>query len=205
MEFAIAAGLAAAYTLGSIPFAYLAVKIVKGVDIRTLGSGNVGATNAGRILGRRAALGIYLLDAGKGAGAIGIAYFLLPTNTLFAVGCGILAILGHCFPVWLRFEGGKGVATTTGVFLALQPAAFLIAGAIWILTAAASRFVSLASIALAIAFPIAIYILNGAEYCKAQWPVMALALLAAIFIIARHIPNLKRVAAGTEPKMFTRK
>lgn len=197
---------AASYVLGSIPFAYLAVKVAKGVDIRTVGSGNVGATNAGRILGRPAAVGIYCLDAAKGAGSIAMARAVASGETTpQVVLCGILAVIGHCYPVWLNFRGGKGVATTTGVFLALEPMAFVIAGAAWIVTAAVTRYVSIASIALALAFPVAIFAVHGLDYCKTDWATPALAVIAALFIIIRHVPNLKRVAAGVEPKIFTKK
>ena len=149
-----AASLPAAYLLGSIPFAFLAVKWRRGVDIRTLGSGNVGATNAGRILGKPAAVAIYALDAGKGAASVLLARWLsAEADPLLEVGAGLLAIIGHVFPIWLGFRGGKGVATTTGVFAALMPIAFLIAGGAWIVVAAVTRYVSLASIALALAFP----------------------------------------------------
>lgn len=195
---------AAAYLIGSVPFAWLAVLLWKGVDIRTVGSGNVGATNAGRILGRRAAVGIYLLDAGKGAAAVFLARAFDPLIRQEVV-CGLFAIIGHCFPVWLRFRGGKGVATTTGVFLALAPVAFLIAGAVWLAIAAVTRFVSMASIGLALAFPTAFLLLRGRNALEAELPILILAATAAFFIIIRHIPNMKRVRAGTEPRIGERK
>jgi glycerol-3-phosphate acyltransferase PlsY len=188
--------------MGSIPFAYLAVKWLRGIDLRTVGSGNVGATNAGRVLGRPAAVAIYLLDAVKGAGAVLTARGLsAAASPALEVACGLLAILGHVFPVWLRFKGGKGVATTTGVFAALTPAAFAIAGGVWLLTAALTRYVSLASIALGLALPAAIVLLEGRAAFAEGAPVFGLAVAAAVFIAARHAPNLRRVAAGTEPKI----
>lgn len=202
MDVRAAAALPAAYFLGSIPFAFLAVKALRGVDIRTVGSGNVGATNAGRVLGRPAAVAIYALDAAKGAAAVLLARATAsePSSGLEVV-CGLLAIVGHVFPLWLRFRGGKGVATTTGVFAALLPSAFLVAGAVWALVAATTRYVSLASIAMALAFPAAIAALEREEAFRERWPVSALGLAAAAFILLRHLPNLRRVRAGTEPRI----
>lgn len=206
----IAAACVSAYFAGSIPFAYLAVKMVKGVDIRTVGSGNVGATNAGRILGRPAAVGIYLLDSAKGAGAVLLGRWIAPGAGI-EIGCGLLAIIGHVFPVWLKFRGGKGVATATGVFVALHPVAMLIAGAAWLLTAAVTRLVSIASIALAFAFPAAILLLRTprapgeAAFRDGELPLFLFACAAGLFIIIRHIPNIRRVLAGTEPRMFTKR
>jgi glycerol-3-phosphate acyltransferase PlsY len=116
------------------------------------------------------------------------------------VACGLAAILGHMFPVWLRFKGGKGVATTTGVFAALVPLCFAIAGAAWILVAAATRYVSLASIALAVAFPAAVVALDPRAFHE-NWPITALACASAVFIAVRHVPNLRRVLARTEPRI----
>ena len=199
-----AIALAAAYLLGSIPFAYLAVRLRKGVDIRTVGSGNVGATNAGRVLGRGWAVAIYALDAAKGAGAVLLGRALAPGPSVEA-GCGLLAIAGHVAPVWLGFRGGKGVATATGVFLALAPLAFVIAGATWLLVAAATRMVSLASIALALALPIAVIALEGDAAFRERLPILLLAIAVALFVIVRHLPNLKRIAAGTEPRIGARR
>jgi acyl phosphate:glycerol-3-phosphate acyltransferase len=200
VELREALALAAAYLLGSIPFAFIAVRSLRGLDLRTVGSGNVGATNAGRVLGKRWAAAIYLLDAGKGAAAVLVGRSLSPEPAIHA-GCGLLAILGHVFPVWLRFRGGKGVATTTGVFLALVPLAFVIAGAVWLAVAAATRFVSLASVALAIALPIAVVALAPDEAFRSRLPVTALAVAVALFVIATHLGNLRRVVAGTEPRI----
>lgn len=200
----LAAG--ASYLMGSIPCAYLAVKYWKKVDIRTVGSGNVGATNAGRILGRRAAILIYLFDAGKGVGSVYLSKWLVPDDITFEVLCGFLAIVGHVFPVWLKFKGGKGVATTTGVFLALHPLAMAIAGAVWIAAAAATRFVSIASIALAVAFPLAVICINGMNFSeRGQLPIFSFGAATAIFVIYKHRANVARVLAGTEPRIFTKK
>ncbi len=204
MDARVAAALAGSYLLGSIPFAYLAVRWRAGIDIRTAGSKNVGATNAGRILGRPWAVAIYVADAGKGAGAVVMAREAAGAGSLVQVGCALLAIVGHLFPVWLRFRGGKGVATTTGVFAALAPFAFLIGGATWCLVAATSRYVSLASVALALALPVAVVALDPEGAFGAGLPVTGLAAAAAVFVVLRHVPNLQRVRAGTEPKIFAK-
>lgn len=199
-----AAALAAAYVIGSIPFAYLAVRWRRGVDIRTVGSGNVGATNAGRVLGRGWAGAIYALDALKGACAVWLGRALAPSVNVEA-GCGLLAIVGHVAPVWLRFRGGKGVATTTGVFLALAPLAFVIAGGVWLVVAAITRMVSLASVALAAALPVAVVALEGEAAFRERLATTLLAAVVALFVIVRHAPNLRRVAKGTEPRIGARR
>jgi len=199
------AALTAAYGLGSIPFAFLAVRILKGVDIRSVGSGNVGATNAGRVLGRPAAIAIYLLDAAKGAAAVWIGRALSSGDPSVEAGCGLLAIVGHVFPVWLRFRGGKGVATTTGVFAALVPAAFALAGGVWIVVAGATRYVSLASIALAVALPIAVIGLAPERAFGSHTPITALAAAAGLFVAVKHRANVRRVLEGTEPRIGERR
>lgn len=202
LELREAALLAAAYGLGSIPFAYLAVRVLRGVDIRSVGSGNVGATNAGRILGRPAAAAIYVLDAVKGALAVAIGRAASEgPNPALESACGLLAILGHVFPVWLGFRGGKGVATTTGVFACLTPVPFALSIGVWILTAAATRYVSLASVALGAALPVSICFVHGRDALARDLPVLVLAAAAGTFIAARHVANLKRILAGTEPRI----
>jgi acyl phosphate:glycerol-3-phosphate acyltransferase len=177
------------------------VRALRGVDIRTVGSGNVGATNAGRVLGRPWGVAIYLLDAAKGAGAVLLGRWLARDDPALQAGCGLFAILGHVFPVWLRFRGGKGVATMTGVFAALVPRAFLIAGAAWVAAAALTRFVSIASVALALALPIAVIAFHREDAFRSRLPITLLSLAASAFVIVRHLPNLRRVVEGTEPRI----
>ena len=157
-------------------------------------------------MGKPAAVAIYALDAGKGAGSVLLARALAPEPTpLLEVGAGLLAIIGHVFPIWLGFRGGKGVATTTGVFAALMPIAFLIAGGAWIVVAAVTRYVSLASIALALAFPLAMAAVDRGEAFRERLPVTILGIVAALFILVRHMPNIRRVLARTEPKIGARR
>ena len=181
--------LIAAYLLGSIPFAYLAGR-ARGVDIRTVGSRNVGATNVFRTLGRRIGVAVMALDIAKGAVAVAVARVLLesPWPLLAAAA----AILGHVFPVWLRFRGGKGVAVAGGAVLALTPLPALVALAVWLTLTVLTRYVSIGSVAGAVAYPVAVAALGE------PWPTVVFSLLAGAAVIAKHRANLVRLARGTE-------
>ena len=194
------------YLLGSIPTGYLVAK-AKGVDIRSVGSGNIGATNVFRILGKGAGIFVLTADALKGAWAVlVVAPFgagldasggAMPQN--FPALAGISAILGHNYTCWLRFKGGKGIATTAGVFAALAPAALGIALAAWLVVFAASRYVSLASIVAAVALPLAVWLMgNGALLIGVSTALGALA-------IYKHKANLQRLLAGTESRIGAKK
>lgn len=202
----IVAGLAG-YLLGSIPFGYLAGRF-KGVDLRAIGSGNIGATNTGRALGFRWFVVVFLLDMLKGlAPVIAIAY--LNNNWLdralsadVALWAGIGAILGHSFPVWLKFKGGKAVATGLGVLLALHPVAAAIAFGAFLLITATFRYVSIGSVAAAFVAPIVFWLFEGSDVLNI--PVIGrwfFFIAAAIFIFWRHRANIARVMAGTEPRI----
>ena len=205
--------LEAAYLLGSIPFGLLVVRLVKGIDLRTIGSGNIGATNAARAAGRGAGLAVFALDCAKGALAAG---WLAPWCAAIlgetarpqildsyglAVACGGAAVVGHCFPVYLGFRGGKGVATGCGALLALDARIFLWGGALWLLCMAATRLVSLASILMGLAFPIAAWFLGG----PARNAHLVGTLLLASLILVRHRSNIMRIVKGTEPKAFAQR
>lgn len=210
------------YLLGSIPFGYILMRVFRGEDVRASGSGNIGATNVAR---KAPGLGIatLLLDAAKGFAAVIVAYgffrhellgwaqLLADTQMYDPVGppfppapylagsiAAICAILGHMFPVWLRFRGGKGVATGVGAFLALAPNAIGAVLLIFIAVVIASRYVSLGSIAAAAAFPLFAYILNRKEYPP---PVLLLMALASALIILKHHQNIRRLLAGTENRL----
>jgi glycerol-3-phosphate acyltransferase PlsY len=188
------AALLSAYLLGSIPTAYLLVRWLKRIDIRTVGSGSVGATNVTRIAGWWAGLGVFLLDAAKGAVAVrGLAegMFGLPVPA-GRLACGVLAIVGHVLPVFLRFQGGKGVATTIGVLLAADP---VVAGgmlAVWAVVFAACRYVSIGSLAAAASVPVLQTVLGRTALERA----FGLALFAAI--VVTHRANLARLRQGRE-------
>jgi glycerol-3-phosphate acyltransferase PlsY len=198
------------YLLGSIPFGYLLVRIFRGEDIRQTGSGNIGATNVARSGSKGLGIATLALDAIKGAVAVWLA--ALAAGSKFndcgdfrAFPCGaplrlmacaaLFAVLGHVFPVWLRFKGGKGVATALGVFCVLFPKAILVALAIFILVVAVTRYVSLGSILGAIAFPIAAYFMQ-----KADWLSLLLASGVSLIIVIKHHQNIGRLMAGTESR-----
>ena len=193
------------YLLGSIPTGFLVAKAM-GVDIRTVGSGNIGATNVFRILGKGPGIFVLTADAMKG---IFVVVVMVPAfqritepdrvaQYLPAL-AGICAILGHNYTCWLRFKGGKGIATTAGVFAALAPAAFGIALAAWLVVFAASRYVSLASIVAAVALPLAVWLTgNGALLIGVSTALGALA-------IYKHKANIERLRAGTENRIGAKK
>jgi len=207
-----AAGLAAAvgYACGSIPFAWIAVRVLKGVDVRTLGSGNVGATNAARALGRPWFLLVFALDAAKGFAPVALAgpLFHPPAGEAQAwvpAAAATAAILGHLFPVWLRFRGGKGVATGAGAVLGMAPAACAVGLAAFVAVAGISRMMSLGSVAAAVAAPLAfVFFLNEGGSPAQRVPVGAFLVTLAILVLVRHVPNFRRIAAGTEPRIGQR-
>jgi acyl phosphate:glycerol-3-phosphate acyltransferase len=183
-----------AYLLGSIPFGYLLVKIFRHQDIRTSGSGNIGATNVLRSGAKGLGLLTLLLDAVKGFLAVLIAQHIAPGNFDIAVAAAVAAILGHVFPIWLGFRGGKGVATALGVFLALTPISTLIVLAIFAAVFALTRYVSLASIIAAAAFPFI-----ALHFISARTPIVVGGLIfIPLLIIAKHHQNIRRLLSGTE-------
>jgi glycerol-3-phosphate acyltransferase PlsY len=189
----------AGYVLGSIPFALLAVRLAGKGDIRKVGSGNVGATNTLRAAGWKVALPVALLDIGKGVAAV-LLMRSVTANPAWLAAAGLAAIVGHCFPVWLGFSGGKGVATAAGVFGALAPTALLVAAGIWVAGLLVTRIVSVSSLLAAAGFPVVLYFLR-----HPRPEVMACAVAAAMVIIFRHRKNVRRLARGEEPRLFGRK
>lgn len=197
---------ALAYLLGSIPFGYLLVRIFRGQDVRLSGSGNIGATNVSRT---SPVLGILtlLLDAVKGSIAVLIAGFFvrssLPRSTLQAMSVAALcAVIGHMFPVWLKFRGGKGVATGLGSFLVIAPKAVVVAVILFVGVVAISRYVSLGSVIAVAAFPIAMMILH--EYGNSAIS-MTFISLVSLLIIVKHHTNIRRLLAGTENRLGSRR
>ena len=185
-----------AYLLGSIPFGYLIVHWQRGIDVRTTGSGSIGATNVMRNLGVIGFAATFLLDFGKGMAAVLLASRMTAANPVWIAAAAISAILGHCFPVWLKFRGGKGVATAVGVFLALAPLEVGISLAIFAVIVAISRTVSLGSIISVGAFPLLLYLLHHPPL-----PVVFGAAASAAIIIFQHRSNLRRLLAGTENRL----
>jgi glycerol-3-phosphate acyltransferase PlsY len=197
MDIAVrAAVVAAAYLLGSIPFSFLIARR-RGVDVRTVGSGNVGATNVMRSAGRAAGLLAFALDFLKGFAAAHLARLIEPQSPLPAL-CAVVAVLGHMYPPWLRFRGGKGVATGAGAFLALLPAATLAALGVFAVVLLATRYVSLASIAGTLVLAFAAFLLG------APGPVVRAAAGLALLIVWKHRANLQRIAHGTESRIGAR-
>ena len=196
------------YLLGSIPFGLLLTRWA-GIDIRKIGSGNFGATNVLRTGNRWMALGTLLLDAGKGAAAVLIArYFLTggetPLSAHFIIyAAGAAAFLGHLFPVWLGFKGGKGVATYIGVLLAWHWVVALIFCAIWLLIAVTRRFSSLAALTAAATAPVFAYALAGSD--MQGFTFAAACALISLVVYFRHWQNIRRLWNGTEPKIGSEK
>lgn len=193
-----------AYLYGAVPFGFTAARLIKGVDIREIGSGSIGATNAARALGFKFFPIIFLLDISKGLLPTMAARLWVPAGAFdphpLVVGTGLAAILGHVFPIYLGFKGGKGVATGTGVFLVLSPWAVLIAACVWAGVFAVWRYVSLASISAAVALPAAASFLHHRPLGEGVFAV-AFAAFAGIFIIWLHHSNIRRLLAGTERKI----
>jgi glycerol-3-phosphate acyltransferase PlsY len=187
--------LVMAYFLGSIPFAYLLVKAAGHGDVRAIGSGNVGATNAMRAAGWRLALVVALLDVGKGVAAV-LLMRQVTANPAWVAAAGAMAVVGHCCPVWLRFVGGKGVATAGGVYLTLALFPTLVVAGIWIAMLVVTRIVSASSVVAAASFPVAYWLI-----AHPTPPQELCAVVVALVIIFRHRTNLARLVRGEEPKL----
>jgi glycerol-3-phosphate acyltransferase PlsY len=189
-----------AYLLGSIPFGYLIVRWQKGIDVRSTGSGSIGATNVMRNLGLIGFVATFLLDFAKGAAAVLLAARWTGDAPVWVAGAAVAAVVGHCFPVWLKLRGGKGVATAAGVFFVLAPIQVGIAVAIFVVVLALGRYVSLGSIIAVGAFPVLFQVqvhpppalVVGAAAC-------------ALVIIARHQSNIRRLLQGTENRLGRKK
>lgn len=194
-----------AYLIGSVPTGYLVAR-ARGVDIRSHGSGNIGATNVLRVLGKPAGILVLVLDALKGATAVLLAPGIFASwvspeeaDLYLPLVAGIGAILGHNYTCWLRFKGGKGVATSGGVLAALVPLAFLITLATWILVIAISRYVSLGSVIAAAVLPFATAFTHART--QAHWPLLALTAVIGLLVIWSHRANILRLRAGTESRL----
>lgn len=198
-----------AYLLGSFPTGFIAGKLV-GVDIRMVGSGNVGATNVTRVLGKGVGYPVFLIDFGKGFGAVWVAVAIAKANQASAqfldfsgAIAAVAAVVGHSYPLWLRFQGGKGVATCLGALFAMNWIAAVSVCVVWILLFQATRYVSVASLGAAIALPLAMTALLLLRQVESG-VLPAFALLLALIVIWRHRSNISRLMHGTEPR-FNRK
>ena len=186
------------YLFGSFPSGYLAGKITKGIDIRSLGSGSTGATNVLRHIGKRAAITVFLLDVFKGVISILLAkYFLL--NDSWQVAVGLSTLIGHIWPVWLNWRGGKAVATGLGIFLGLSWQVGLATFGIFILMITLFRIVSLASVSAALALPLIMFLSFNTS--SISFPLLIISLLAMTLVIWRHRENILRLMKGKEPRI----
>lgn len=192
MTLTLIIAFAGSYLLGSIPFGLVLTRLAGLGDIRSIGSGNIGATNVLRTGNKPLALAVLLLDSGKGAAAVLLAMWLLGPVAMPAAALG--AVIGHLFPVWLGFKGGKGVATTLGTLLALAWPVGLIACAIWLGIALIFRISSAAALAAVAVAPIAALLLRGSSLA-------ALVLVVAALVWFKHAENIRRLLAGTEPRL----
>jgi acyl phosphate:glycerol-3-phosphate acyltransferase len=196
--------LLAAYFLGSIPFGLLLAKLLGGADVRKAGSGNIGAANVARVAGPLAGMLTLLLDTAKGAAAVWLAARFTHESDAWMMLAALAALAGHCFPVWLKFKGGKGVATALGVFLALCPLAALAALLLFAIVVAYWRYVSLGSISAAGAIPLLMYFLWAPHHA----PPLIIAfgsLAAALLVVYKHAGNIQRLMQGEEPKFSSSK
>jgi glycerol-3-phosphate acyltransferase PlsY len=210
MKFAIL--IIGAYLLGSIPFGLIIAK-AHGRDLRSIGSGNIGATNLSRALGKKWAYLCFFLDAAKGLAPMLAATYIFSSppsiaQLFLALAVGCAAILGHIFPIYIKFRGGKGVATSFGVALGLWPYYTICAAAaflIWVVVVLLWRYISLASIIASVAFPFAlvlmIALIQGWNFAN-LWPLLIAAIVIPIMVIVRHRENIKRLVAGTETKIL---
>jgi len=197
--------LATAYLFGSIPFGYLLVLVFQKQDVRAVGSGNIGATNVARSGGKGLGIATLVLDALKGYAAVLLAMHFAPSvagvASRLAVAAAVVAVLGHVFPVWLGFKGGKGIATALGVFIALVPWVALSAVGLFAVVVAITRYVSLASIAAAASIPV---------FALMEVPVRTSALMIGLCVISligilKHHGNISRLISGTESKFAAKK
>ena len=197
------------YFLGSFPAGYFAGRLA-GVDVRTLGSGNIGATNVLRVLGKKWGYPVFAIDMFKGFAAVRIAFLLVnrwpqakPYAEYFAILAAIMSVVGHSFPIWLRFKGGKGVATSAGALAGLMPLAVPLVFLVWLIVFETTRYVSLASIVAAIALPIIAGLLARWKFVD-TWALIYFSLMIMVLVLWRHRSNFSRLLKGTEQR-FTRK
>jgi glycerol-3-phosphate acyltransferase PlsY len=194
--------LAACYLLGSIPSSYIMGRLLKGIDLREHGSGNLGAANTFRVLGARAAVPVLLFDVGKGFLAVKLLSIAGIHSIELTIVAALVVILGHNYSIFVRFSGGKGVGTTSGAFLAMSPLAVGICFLVWLVMLLSFRIVSLASMAAAASLPLAIIMTNRFAGGDTHTYVIILSIVVALLVIYKHRPNIHRLLEGTETKIF---
>ena len=189
-----------AYLLGSIPFGLLIVKALGGPDIRAIGSGNIGAANVTRNAGKFAGILTLLLDAGKGYAAVWLAEYFTHGNIRGMMIAALCAVVGHMFPIWLGFQGGKGVATGLGVFLPICWQAVAAAIVLWLAVVIFWRYSSLGSISAAVALPLFVYMLYAPGHAPPEYVTFGTVVISLLVLI-KHRPNIARLIAGEEPRL----
>ncbi len=205
--FLISGTMVAAYLLGSIPTSVWAGKWFFGVDLREHGSGNAGATNAFRVLGKKTALTVLFIDILKGMAAVALSFFVTDHDAgaewfkVYQYALGLAALLGHVFPVFAGFKGGKGIATLTGIVIVLFPGAILVCLIVFAIVFAITRYVSLGSMLAAVTFPVIVIFFSG----EALIAEIVFALVVAVFVPVTHKKNIKRLLRGTENKISFKK
>jgi glycerol-3-phosphate acyltransferase PlsY len=192
--------LVAAFLVGGIPFGYVLVRLQSGRDVRTMGSGNIGATNVLRTAGRGLGVVTLILDIAKGTFAVWLADRVLGGSPFWMSLVALTVMFGHAFPIFLRFRGGKAVASFVGAFLYLTPVPLLATLVVFAVTVAASRYVSLGSIVGAVCFPIAVFLIEHPPRS-----VLIASLIAGAFIVWRHRGNIERIRAGSEHVLGSRR
>ena len=191
--------LALSFLCGSIPFGVL-IGRSRGVDVRAVGSGNIGTTNVWRALGPVAGGIVFALDVAKGVAGPLLGTWLAPGGDIGIAACGIAAVLGHTFSPFLGFKGGKGIATSLGALLGLMPIVGVLIFAVWGAVLGLTRMISAASVAACVALP-----LLAIAFYHQQWPYVVVAALMSIVALVKHIPNMKRIRAGVEPRVGAKK
>jgi glycerol-3-phosphate acyltransferase PlsY len=189
-----------AYLLGSIPFGLLVVKALGGQDIRAIGSGNIGAANVTRHAGKFAGILTLLLDAGKGYAAVWLGAHFTNGNIRWMMVAAVFAVIGHLFPVWLGFKGGKGVATGLGVFLPICWQAVAAGIVLWLAVVIFWRYSSLGSISAAVALPLFVYLLYAPGHAPPEFVTLGTVVIS-VLVLVRHRPNIARLVAGDEPHL----
>jgi glycerol-3-phosphate acyltransferase PlsY len=190
------------YLIGAIPSSYIIGKLVRGIDLREHGSGNLGAANTFRVLGVRAALPVLLFDIGKGLVAVRYFSGFGGESVVFMLLAAFAVVLGHSYSLFVGFSGGKGVGTTAGAFFAMAPYAVAASFAVWLIILFATRIVSVASIAGAVFLPIAVIISNRIFNNEVHNAVLLLAVAVALLVVYKHRSNIQRLREGSEKRIF---
>jgi len=197
------------YLVGAIPFSYIAGRLLKGVDLREHGSGNLGASNTFRIVGAGPGAVVLLLDIAKGFVPVFVAGRVAASQGLpvhwVTLAAAFAAVAGHMYSIYMKFSGGKGIATAAGAFLAIQPYALLGSFLVWVSVFAVKRIMSLATLSAAAALPIFVYLSGRLEWWPTHWSYTAVSLILVVVIFYKHQSNIRRLLAGTEPVLARKK